>query len=435
MKPFVFAWLGLAVSAAAQSGDLVTARSGRTTFPVSPRESVVVSWTEPFVLGVATQPEGWGFFQFPVLVRADDGELFSKWSMQADSIASYGGPSAPWKVSRDRGRTWSAISHERAGAAEGIALPDGDRLAIVTPKPVKVADLKLPAPVGTTIENYSRSPRDFYRLDQIPPASQGVYLKRLRRGAARWEAEHATLDDPGGLRYTMEGLLPIVWWGDLRIASDRSIFAGVYPGYHIEADGTANVRSDVPFFRSTDAGRSWTAVGRIRYEPDLAADPKGRDRAGFTEPAFVILQDGTFFCVLRTTDGLGHGPMYASRSRDRGATWSQPEVIAPAGVLPRLLSLDNGVVVLTSGRPGVQMRFSADGECRRWTPPLELLPYDGAKAVALNEVSCGYTGMVALGPDCLLLIYSDFNHPIAAGELRKAIKLREFIVAREPISP
>ncbi len=89
-----------------------------------------------------------------------------------------------------------------------------------------------------------------------------------------------------------------------------------------------------------------------------AADPKGRDRAGFTEPAFVILQDGTFLCVLRTTDGLGHGPMYTSRSRDRGATWSTPEVIAPAGVLPRLLTLDNGVVVLTSGRPGVQMRFS-----------------------------------------------------------------------------
>ena len=154
------------------------------------------------------------------------------------------------------------------------------------------------------------------------------------------------------------------------------------------------------------------------------ADPRGAERMGFTEPAFTILADGSFLCVARTTDGIGNGPMYASRSLDLGRTWSRPEVIARSGVLPRLLRLANGVIVLSSGRPGVQLRFCADGHGKTWTEPFELLPYANEQ----DQVSCGYTSLLATGRDRFLIIYSDFKHPTPAGELRKAIKVREVIV-------
>jgi len=145
---------------------------------------------------------------------------------------------------------------------------------------------------------------------------------------------------------------------------------------------------------------------------------------GFTEGAYEIMPDGTFLCVMRTTDGRGIGPMYLSRSKDLGVTWTKPEAFTLSGVLPKLLQLKNGVMAMSSGRPGVQLRFSTDGQGRNWSDPIEMLPYHGLT----EDVSCGYTNLLATGPDRFLLVYSDFRYVNDAKEIRKAIKIREVIV-------
>ena len=114
--------------------------------------------------------------------------------------------------------------------------------------------------------------------------------------------------------------------------------------------------------------------------------------------------------------------MYISRSSDQGVTWTKPEWMAASGVLPRLLQLKNGAVVLSSGRPGVQLRFSTDG--KDWTDPIEMMPFEDYK----DQVSCGYTGLLETGPDRFLIVYSDFKFLNEAKEPRKAIKVREVIV-------
>jgi hypothetical protein len=45
-----------------------------------------------------------------------------------------------------------------------------------------------------------------------------------------------------------------------------------------------------------------------------------------------------------------------------------------------------------------------------------------------EQVSCGYTSLLATGPDRFLIIYSDFKYAAPAGETRKAIKVREVLV-------
>jgi len=97
-----------------------------------------------------------------------------------------------------------------------------------------------------------------------------------------------------------------------------------------------------------------------------------------------------------------------------------------AGVLSRLLQLDNGVIVLVSGRPGVKLRFCIDGKGQKWTDPFEMLPF---KNESESAISCGYTDLLATGPDKFLVIYSDFKYHNKENEIRKAIKIREVRVS------
>jgi hypothetical protein len=129
--------------------------------------------------------------------------------------------------------------------------------------------------------------------------------------------------------------------------------------------------------------------------------------------------------VLRTTDGLGSGPLYASRSSDQGKTWSKSTVVNDYGVMPRLLRLDNGVLVLSYGRPGAAMRFSFDGTGSTWSEPVELVPVHSDD---IQGDSCGYTSLLPLSADSFLIAYSWFKRPGNDGQPRKTLLVRHVTV-------
>lgn len=385
------------------------------------RPSVKAHFGAPVTVAVSPRAVGWGEYQFPSISRWDDGTLHVTFSVSADSIKSYG--NAPGSmVSRDGGKTWSSPGEQRG--ISGLLLPNGDRIVITTPKAVPIADLKLPKPLGSASDTYNKNAPLLYRLSELPPELQTVRLNRMAKGSTEWSPEQARLIDPQALRYSLDGLFPIVWWGDVRIAPDGSLIAGIYPGYWTRDDGSVDTKDNTFFYRSTDNGHTWVIQGRILYQADMKADPRGDKRMGFTEPAFEILTDGSLVCVMRTSDGAGLGPMYLSRSTDLGKTWSKPRAFADNGVLPKLLRLDNGVLVLSSGRPGVQVRFSTDGKGESWTDAFEMVPRDANNA-NFGADTCGYTGLLATGPDSFLIVYSDFKHRAPDGETRKAILSRE----------
>lgn len=211
----------------------------------------------------------------------------------------------------------------------------------------------------------------------------------------------------------------------MHLADDENIIAGVYPGFSLAEDGNVNA-SGVFFYRSTDNGKSWDILSRIPYRPDPEADPEGKKRLirGYHEPAFEILQDGSFLCVIRTSDDLGNTPMYVTISTDKGKNWTKPKPFTRNGVRPRMVQLRNGVIALASGRPGMQVRFNVKGDGKDWTDPFEMLPYEDDK----KDVSCGYPNLLVTGDNKFLLIYSDFVFQNDAGEIRKAIKVREITV-------
>ena len=103
------------------------------------------------------------------------------------------------------------------------------------------------------------------------------------------------LRDPEALRYATGGLIPQIWWGDMKVLKDGTLAALTYPYYHAS--------QAVPFtsaasYRSADHGRTWTKAGHILYEE---ADKR---RDGFTEPAMEVLPDGEMLAVLRTGQAL-----------------------------------------------------------------------------------------------------------------------------------
>lgn len=377
---------------------------------------------EPVVVSVADKPEKWGFFQFPHIGLKADGSLQVKWNMKNDAMSAYGMDNSGLANSADEGKTWQ-IQTSTATIAD-VVLPNGDQLAIETPKPINIEHLNMPKPILTSSagNTYTKEVSSYYKLNELPADCQAVYLKRLKKGETEWKDEKALLTDPNAARHSTGGLLPVIWWGDMHVANDGSLIAGVYPGAFVNDAGKLVPKSNVFFYRSIDGGHSWNIQGRVIYQADTLADANGTKRSGFSEPAFEILHDGTFVCIARTTDGNGNGPMYASYSKDMGKTWTTPKAFSANGVLPQLLQLKNGILVLSSGRPGVQLRFAAGG--KSWTDPFEMLPY----ATEKDQVSCGYTGLMPLGDNDFLLVYSDFNYKNTVGEIRKAIKVRQVTV-------
>jgi tetratricopeptide (TPR) repeat protein len=363
----------------------------------------------------------WGRYQFPTVSKMADGRLIAFVHVEADSAESYGMPRRVL-VSSDDGLAWR---EDNAAAMQpyGLRLPDGEHLVIDTPPSIPAEGLKLPASAGT-MSSYGQS-FSLYRWRELSADLRRIFFQRFARGA--WGQESAVIDDPGGMRYAVGGRFPRIWWGDMESMPDGSLTAVTYP--HILDEG-AGFHFSAACWRSTDRGHTWRWQGRILFVADPEADAKASRRDGFTEPAFTRLRDGSLYCVLRTTDGNGAGPMYRTRSTDGGRTWSKPAVIAPNGVMPRLLRLGNGMLVLSSGRPGVQLRFSVSGLGDDWSEPVDVLPPTSDKP---DVDSCGYTGLVGLDRDTFLIVYSWFQKPDPDGHPRKAVLSRRIrLRARGP---
>jgi hypothetical protein len=387
---------------------------------------VEISPTPSFLIEGPPEERRWGRYQFPTMYRTADGRLIAFVHVEADSATAYGSPKRTF-ISGDEGRTWAEQEPSIAARlAYGFRLTNGDWLRIDTPPSLDASTIQLPPKTGAV--TIYKAEHTLYPMRGLASDLRLIFFQRfLSAGGREWQSETSELNDPDGMRYSVEGRFPRIWWGDLRAhPSDRSLFAVTYPSIPAEpphAFGSA-------CFRSTDNGRTWELRGRVPHLMDPVADPKANLRAGFSEPAFEILPDGSLYAVLRTTDGHGIGPMYDTRSRDHGVTWTRPRPFAPNGVMPRLLRLDNGVLVLSSGRPGVQLRFSASGNGDDWSQPWDLLPYDPDRVQA---DTCGYTDMVATGRDTFVIVYSWFQKPggpNGSGPPRKAVLARRIRVSK-----
>jgi hypothetical protein len=136
---------------------------------------------------------------------------------------------------------------------------------------------------------------------------------------------------------------------------------------------------------STDDGLTWRFLSNIAYE-EIGSE-------GYNEGSLRRLPSGELLAVLRTGNEKDFhcqdNPIMWTVSQDDGQTWTRPERTGVEGAYPSLAVLSDGLVVMSYGRPGAMLVFSADGG-RTWTDVnvVDTTPYSGYTDVV--EVGAGH---------------------------------------------
>ncbi len=375
---------------------------------------------EPVVVSQAPADlRQWGPWQFPAVQRLPDGRLAVAFHVEADSATAYGMPRRVL-LSADEGQSWQPAEAAVTDilTSKLIKLPNGDLLRQVQQRsvaPETVLEL-LPPSLGETSGGYGH-PLTVFDAAQVPAELAGYRFTRRRAGSDTWLEEHAEVRIPGAIRTLYMGVLTFPWLQRIVPAPDGSLW-GVDYGKRL-VHGHVQQQLAARFLRSTDAGHTWDFLGEIPYQPDPATDPDAASRDGFTEPNIAFLADGSVFCLLRTTDGHGVGPMYSSRSTDGGHTWSIPRWFDDLGVWPALVNLACGVTLAAYGRPGLFLRATTDSAAQTWSERVAVVP-----PLALQRDTCSYADVLAVGEQEALIAYSDFNVADAQGRPCKTILVR-----------
>jgi hypothetical protein len=407
------------------SGSTSGAASARAA-TIIPADAVRVRLDEPVLVDQAPPSlQIWGSYRIPKLSRLPDGDLCLSFQLGRDHYADQG-DEAPFFRSSDHGRTWQRAQwpHPRfRGTGPVISrVHDGEYWCFPSTKGIEFQPEKLPPRLSTKIDAWAFSK---YRLsdcsEDVVRWYHDLVALRWTPATKQWREEPVGWDHRGQLFFVLDtpsqGITGV--WGQKTfiecplVPMGKDLLHVDYWTIYEADDGSAPVGWDSWLMVSSDNGRTWKRRSR------LTKPTKGRMDG---EPVIERTLSGDLVGVVRVEDGGAH-PMLLVRSRDQGHTWSPEERLLSYGVLPRLLQLENGVLVLSYGRaPGTWMSFSLDGG-RTWTKPTALL-VESQELTDSWKCSCGYTSLIALDRDSFLVTYGNRHLPNAKGEPCKSILTR-----------
>ena len=419
------------------------------------------------VLFVAPDNEGtrqWGVYGCPDMFRDEDGSIvvYDGGYMDTYDIDDSAKASAVAFRSRDNGLIWEPWEPQASATElrEGYGAPnkwfslaDGARVQFVPKGPPADLNALGVTPRGMVISANEYGLMGICHAADIPLTARTFTVRYQPAGADTPEVADAVFDVPDWhVAATLKAKTGPATWPDVRpsFSSLSHGGSGLYHGATGQealaeaADGAwisaivhcrATERNSTVFYEllcvaSTDHGKTWRARGVIVGRAGTTF--------GATEEFSLIRLGDELVCVDRMDQATVYDPhryTVLARSSDNGFTWSAPERVASSSVTPHLVNLENGVVALVFGRPGVHVQFSTDG-CRSWGALTSLIGKTAEEEVAAGRdlldamyrdtVSYSNTRTVITGPDRFLVLYTDFKY---GGEQRKAIVVQEVIVS------
>ncbi len=416
--------LGIAAAAVTVVMGFASARAA------SPAPALEIEVGDPVVVALSRAGEKrWGFHQFPSLARIPDGRIVATYSHNEDAVEAYG-TECPAFLSNDDGKTWTRM--EKADFLGMKPHPSvcevapGEFLCVppVRPFDLNAAKLEMPEPV---VSNKGNGALSLHRFEESPKEVQD-YIRNI--DAYRW-APATKAWKPEKIRYDTKDLLiwkrakgkwatgseahlvPRTWFEHPPVTFRNELIYADYRTKYLGRAGKASARWSSACMASADRGKTWKRVGTIAA---------GTDKRPMCEPMIAPTSDGRLACAIRTAPG----PLVMTYSGDRGRSWEPVMPLDIFGVYPAQFLLEDGVLVVSYGRPGVHLRFSPDGTGNAWTEPTTLIPAKGK----WNELSCGYTSLLAVGKNEFLIAYSDFRFRNEKGAQCKAILVRRVKVTR-----
>ncbi len=401
---------------------------------------------EPIIVAQSTtEPVFRGGYQDPQL-RQKDGVLYLNFNGRKDCHADHGKEDRnPTYRSADGGKTWERATNEDWIAAMP-PLPNGDIFQIregsVLREPLNLPPLPDHRKGFKTCANRG----DVYTLEELRPylgeaVTNTFKAWRIPAGTTAPVEEIGVLHQDrlpfvkyqeNLVRYGVGGCQTIA--GKVVADNNGALWTTIH-GPLVREDGTLAVGYEcMHFYRSDDNGRSFTDAACLVYDPALNP-PAAKDVEGFLECAFEILEDGTFFVILRTgslhpfdisTDDNPIPKCYMTRSHDQGKTWEPFEEFYDYGVQPRMVRLGCGTTVMTSGRPGVYIRTSDDLQLREWNDVIPVLTVPTAEVYErYYYYTCSNNALVAYDDHTAFLAYSDFTLTTPDGQPAKSIVVRK----------
>ena len=380
---------------------------------------------EPVVVAVSEVGEKrWGHHQFVSISPYPGDRILLRYHVGKDAVSAYG-TASPTYISDDKGESWKPLVDDSLPKS-GLSCPlfNGEFICLPMAKPfnIKEANLPLPKPIAKV---YAYNWNLFYSLDECPPAIQN-YKKNMEASrwtpeSMQWQDEIIHYDSKDALIWTTAKeeesvLVSRTTFERPPLKFGNELFYADYRSNYLNPDGSVPKHFSVTCMVSNDNGHNWEKRSLI------ATDDNGKD--AMTEPMLAVNANGELVCVIRRTDH-NQKSMMITFSKDRGKTWEKPVALNQLGnfgVMPCLTQLDCGVMALSYGRPGIWLSFSLNGTGREWTEPFRILEGDNRKKM---EITDGYTTMLPIGPNQLLMAYTDFDYKDKQGNQRKAILVRK----------
>ena len=394
-----------------------------------------------------TEPVLFGGYQDPAIRRAQDGTLYVRFNARRDSWLTFGEEEKnPVYRSADGGESWSVVKNgQDEWMRAGTRLPNGD-IFYFREHPVLRKETLPPLPALPDNRKLRTAGMSVYTVDELKPVLGDRVAKEFK--AYRIKA---------GSDEIIEETCPVIWDNMPAVLHHDGFLIRVFPhvslSMKIDSEGTLWMPMDAPaidgngnlaslrrctaLLKSTDMGHTWEYVSHILYEEKFNP-PTAIDVEGFMECSLEFVEDGSCVAFLRSGSlspfviGDDDHPapiMMQTRSYDGCKTWKTPEYFYDYGVLPVTRKLEDGTILLSSGRPGVYLRVSQDTLGSEWSDivPVVDVPKEDTYA-KYYEYSCCNTGLAVTGANTAIIAYSDFTLNAPDGKRAKSIMVRKITV-------
>lgn len=384
-----------------------------------------------------------GGYQDP-LIRCRDGKLYLRFSARIDDLLAFGKEDVnPLFVSSDEGKTWERSFDLDEWIMAAPPLKNGDRLQM-REFPTLYDLPELPeADEDRKRISYCCGRRTVYTVDELTPylgdkIAKEFEAKRITAGkcvpvkekcVVRWKNMDVSYFEDFSPKF-LKRHFGMQYYAD----KNGVLWMPLNGGYVMDDGRMGSRRSCIHLLRSDDNGHTWDYVSTVRYREEYNV-PEAIDIEGFFEAAVLFAENGDIVLIMRSgslspyTLGDKDHPapkMYSVRSCDDGKTWNEPEVFYDYGVFPRAVRLECGATLMTSGRPGVYVRASCDGDLYEWDDVKHILsvPEDEIYT-GYFRYSCANNDLCVFDGNSAFLAYSDFTLSDENGDRAKSIVVRK----------